>query len=84
MSTNNGSKTDYYDVFKDCIDVDSVTVKNNMTFAEGTILKSLVGVMKSRTGDGNRHSGTSAIRDLNKIIHYANLVKKGLENDTTD
>jgi len=75
-----GSKTTFYDLFEGCTDVDSVMMKNELTGAEFTILKSLVGIIKSRKENGvQRHSGTTALRDCRKIEHYVGLIKADLE-----
>ena len=82
-----GGKTSFYDIFEGCTDVDSVMMKHELTGAEFTILKSLVGVIKGRKEDISRHGSNSAlsakdnaIRDCNKILRYTNLIKDSLED----
>jgi len=74
-SNSDGSKNDYYSFFDGCVDVDDVAQKHGMTFAEGNILKALVGIVNERNGKGTRHGADSTERACNKIVHYANKIK---------
>lgn len=65
---NFGGKTDYYQVFDNCVDVDDYCSKYNINFFMGNILKAVIRIDK-------KDEGQNAIRDLNKIIHYANKEK---------
>jgi len=73
---SDGGKNSYYDVFEGCTDVDSFCLKHNVSFAEGNILKALVGIINAKNGKGSRHYGTGIIRDCRKIVHYADLILK--------
>lgn len=66
-SENNGGTTSCYQLpingsIKDC---DDFVAWRNMNFFQGNIAKAVW------TFNTERHSGTNSIRDLNKIIHYA-------------
>ena len=77
---SDGLKNSYYDI-SDCNDLDDICDKYDLSFAEGNILKSLIGVAKARKGNP-RHDGTSIDRDINKIYHYANRIyNKGVKNE---
>jgi hypothetical protein len=69
-SENFGGKTSYYQVFSDCSDVDDFCAKYNVGFFMGNIIKAAVRIFTKEyeTKDGD-------IRDLNKIIHYAQREK---------
>ena len=58
-------RVDYYQVFADCLDVDDYCAKYNVSFFVGNILKAVVRMDK-------KNGGKDSIRDLKKIIHYAN------------
>ena len=62
-------KVVYYQVFEDCQDVDDYCSKYNVSFFIGNILKAVVRMDK-------KYDGTDAIKDLDKIIHYANKEKE--------
>ena len=68
-SENFGGKTDYYQVFKDCNDVDDYCSKYNVNFFMGNIIKAAIRL-------DTKDDGKNAIRDLNKIIHYAHKEKE--------
>lgn len=72
-SDNNGGKTDYYQLSSapfNINDADDFIEWRKMNFAQGNILK------VAWTFNVGRHDGTDAIRDLNKIIHYAEREKQ--------
>ena len=73
-SENNGGKTDYYQMPTHIKDADDFAEWRNMNFNQGNILKAVW------TFNTERHSGTNTVRDLNKIIHYAQRELKRLEN----
>ena len=70
-SKNNGGVTDYYQVFNGCVDVDDFCAKYNINFFIGNILKAAIRI---NTKEYAVLGGE--IRDLNKIIHYAEKEKK--------
>lgn len=65
---NFGGKTDYYQVFDGCNDVDDYCSKYNVSFFIGNIIKAAIRL-------DTKDEGKDAIRDLNKIIHYAQREK---------
>lgn len=65
---SDGSKTDFYDIV-DCKDVDDLAEHWNLRGDEFNCLKSIAGIAL-----GSRHSGTSPIRDANKLLHYAKRI----------
>ena len=73
-SENNGGRTVYYQIPGHIKDDDDFAEWRNMNFNQGNILKAVW------TFNTERHSGTNAVRDLNKIIHYARRELKRLEN----
>lgn len=75
-SKNNGGKTDYYQIPSHIKDADDFAEWRGMNFNQGNILKAVW------TFNTERHSGTNAVRDLNKIIHYAQRELKRLEKCT--
>lgn len=79
LGKNNGGKTDYYQLASSPFpinDADDFAEWRKMNFFQGNILKV---VWTFNTG---RHSGTDEIRDLNKIIHYANREKERIERES--
>lgn len=65
---NFGGKTDYDQVFDGCNDVDDYCSKYNVNFFIGNIIKAAVRL-------DTKDDGENAIRDLNKILHYAEKEK---------
>jgi hypothetical protein len=66
QSINNGGSTDYYKLnpeWKDCADIIEA---RNMNFNQGNAFKVVF------TFNVGRHSGTDYVRDLNKLIYFAN------------
>lgn len=66
--TNDGKKTNYYQLSFapfEIKDADDFAEWREMNFFQGNILKA------AWTFNVGRHSGTDALRDINKIIHYA-------------
>ena len=78
---SNGKKTHYYNINtkgKTTIDVDDICEAYGFTFAEGNTLKALVGIAKARDNGETRHTGTTAHRDANKLVHYAKRIQASL------
>jgi hypothetical protein len=69
-TTDFGGKTNYYQVFNDCNDVDDFCAKYNVNFFMGNVLKAAVRIYTKKYELKN-----GDIRDLNKIIHYTQLEK---------
>lgn len=65
---NFGGKTDYYQVFTNCKDVDDYCAKYNVSFFIGNIIKAAIRL-------DTKDEGKNAVRDLNKILHYAQREK---------
>lgn len=72
-----GGPTDFYDI-GNCKDVDDLVEHWDLGFDGGNCLKALVGIAK-----GSRHSGTSPMRDANKLLHYAKRIAARLEKDNS-
>lgn len=75
---NNGGKTGYYDVPPGAETLNDLIEHKNMPFWRGEILKAAYG-LEGRT----EKNGGSEVRELNKIIYYANrrLRQIAKEND---
>lgn len=76
---NNGGSTDYYKIdpsWKMCQDIIEA---RNMSFSQGNICKAAF------TFNVGRHGGTDELREINKIIYFANRIKEEIlkerEND---
>ena len=69
-SINNGGETDYYKIDPNWETFQDVIEARSMNYAQGNILK------VASTFNIGRHDGTDEIRDLNKIIYFANRLKK--------
>ena len=69
-SINNGGKTDIYQLPSWVKDCDDFAEWRNLNGFQFNILKA------GWTFNTQRHSGTNALRDINKIIHYANREKQ--------
>lgn len=78
-SRNNGGRTDYWDIPAGADTLNDLIEHKEMSFALGSIFKATY-----RFGDRRFHS--TKIRDLNKIIYYADrllaivLAEKGEES----
>jgi hypothetical protein len=70
-----GAATDFYDI-KGCKDVDDIAEHWNLRGDEFNCLKAIAGIAL-----GSRHSGTSPIRDANKLLHYAKRIVNRLNKD---
>lgn len=79
---SNGNKTDYYNINTtdvDYIDVDDIAEHLYLHGFLFNVLKSVFGcAIDAKTGN-SRHSGTSALRDANKMVHYAAKYRDMLE-----
>ncbi len=64
MNLAETTNSHYKNCFDGCNDVDDYCKKNNTNFFIGNILKAAVRLDK-------KYNGQDAIKDLNKIIHYA-------------
>lgn len=76
---NNGGKTSYYDVPPGAETLNDLIEHKNMPFWRGEILKAAYGL------EGRKEkNGGSEVRELNKIIYYANrrLRQIAKENDS--
>ena len=71
-----GGKTDYYNIFDGCTDVDSFCMKYDINGFEFNILKAFVGIINAKRGKGSRHGDSSLSIDATKLVHYAELLKK--------
>ena len=63
--SNDGLKNNFYKIKKWVSDCDDLGESLNLSGFTFNILKALFGLNESR------HSGTSPIRDSNKLLHYA-------------
>lgn len=70
---NNGGDTDYYDIPKNAKVLQDLIEIKNMNFSQGNIIKAIYRM--------NDYSHSSAIRDLNKIIWFAQREIKRLKNE---
>lgn len=73
--TNDGGKTDYYQLKKDWIQAQDIIEDRNMNFSQGNIFKAAF------TFNVGRHDGTDYKRELKKIIFFANRELERLENE---
>jgi peptidoglycan hydrolase CwlO-like protein len=67
---NNGGKTDYYDIPSGSTTLNDLIEYKNMPFWRGEILKAIYG-LEGRM-QKNKDEKNAEIRELNKIIYYAN------------
>lgn len=78
-SINNGGSTDYYKLNPSWKDASDIIEDRNMTFSQGNIFKAAF------TFNVGRHEGTDELREINKIIYFAERRKaeilKEREND---
>ena len=72
-SDNNGGSTDYYKLDKTWKDLQDVIEARELNYAQANILK------VAFTFNTGRHSGTDELRDINKVIWFAERIKKQLE-----
>lgn len=73
---SSGGPTDFYDI-KNCKDVDDIAEHWDLRGDEFNCLKAIAGIAL-----GSRHSGTSPLRDANKLVHYALRIQSRLEKDS--
>jgi hypothetical protein len=73
-----GSATDFYDI-NGCKDIDDIAEYWNLKGDEFNCLKAIAGIAL-----GARHSGTSPIRDANKLLHYAKRIVNRLNKDKNE
>lgn len=77
-----GSKTNYYNIDTtnvDYIDVDDIAEHLNLHGFLFNVLKSVFGCAIADETGISRHRGTSALRDANKMVHYATKYRDMLE-----
>lgn len=75
---NCGGDTDYWKLPENSKGLNDLIEYKNMSFAQGNIFKAAY-----RLGDKRHHS--NSIRDLNKIIYYAErLINKILEEEKNE
>ena len=68
-ATNNGGSTDYYKINPEWKDLADIIEERELSYNQANILKAAF------TFNLGRHSGTDEIRDLNKIIYFAERQK---------
>ena len=73
VSDERGTKADYYDIPEGCMTANDIIDKRRMLFNQGEVFKA---AFCFNTG---RHSGTDDIREINKILYYAQRVKNLLK-----
>lgn len=78
---SDGLKTNFYDIPDWVGNVDDLAEYLELRFDEGNSLKAIFGVAITRMKKETRHKGTSAMRDGNKLFHYAGRIKLRLEKD---
>jgi hypothetical protein len=69
-SKNNGGRTDYYQFKKEWEQIQDVIEERDMNYAQGNILKAAF------TFNLGRHNGTDELREINKIIFFAERQKE--------
>ena len=70
-----GGSTSYYKLDPSWTDLQDIIEAHNLNYAQANILK------VAYTINVGRHSGTDYIRDLNKLIWFANRELKRINND---
>jgi len=68
-ATNNGGSTDYYKINPDWKDLADIIEERELSYNQANILKAAF------TFNLGRHSGTDELRDINKIIYFAERQK---------
>ena len=68
-ATNNGGSTDYYKIDPEWKDLMDIIEERELTYSQANILKAAF------TFNLGRHSGTDELRDINKIIYFAERQK---------
>ncbi len=71
---SDGGSTDYYDLPKGVKDIGDLIEYKNMSFNLGNIFKACY-----RLGS---KEGTEVLYDINKIIYFANRIKRQIENES--
>jgi len=74
---NNGGPTDYYDLDSNWTGVGDIIDARNMSFNQGNILK------VAFCFNVGRHEATNEVRELNKVIYYAQRELARLSNGTS-
>lgn len=70
QSENNGGSTDYYKIDSKWKDLQDIIEDRNMSYAQANIAK------VAFTFNVGRHEGTDELRDINKIIYFAERIKQ--------
>lgn len=70
---NNGGETDYYYIPAGAVMAQDIIEHREMNFAQGNIFKAAF------TFNVGRHDSTDEIRELNKIIYFAERQKRMIE-----
>ncbi len=73
-SENNGGSTSYYKINPNWKDLQDVIEERKMTYAQGNVLKSAF------TFNVGRHGGTDELREINKIIYFAERIREEILN----
>ena len=73
---NNGGSTDYYKLPKKAKDLQDLIEYKGMNFAQGNMFKAMYRM--------NEDNHSSKVRDLNKVIWFAEREIKRLEEETKD
>lgn len=69
-ATNNGGPTDYYKIKPEWEDLMDIIEERELTYSQANILKSAF------TFNLGRHKGTDELREINKIIYFAERQKQ--------
>ena len=73
IDKNNGGDTDYYNIPKGASVLQDLIEYKNMNFSQGNIIKAVYRM--------NDYSHSSAVRDLNKVIWYAQREIKRIKDN---
>lgn len=72
---NNGGSTDYYQFEEEWVECADVIEARKMNYNQGNIFKA------SFCFNQGRHQGTDALRELNKIVYFANREIKRISRE---
>jgi hypothetical protein len=67
---NNGGSTDYYKMKPEWKDLQDLIEERKLSYSQGNVLKSAF------TFNVGRHGGTDELREINKIIYFAERIKQ--------
>jgi hypothetical protein len=71
---NNGGSTDYYKINPNWKDLQDIIEDRNMNYAQANLLK------VAFTFNKGRHEGTDELREINKVIYFAERIKAEILN----